>query len=114
TGNAFFGFTAAYLPGQASPQGRTAFVFAAANFSFRSISYDWLVVTPTETFLHGRGTVNGTGSFGFLVAATDPDASPGSGVMDLRVKIWDVSKGEATGVVYDTQTGAAYNASPTT
>jgi hypothetical protein len=113
TGNAFFGFAATYLPGLKTPLGSSVFVFPAANLTLRSTSFDWLVVTPTETFLHGTGTVNGTGSFGFFVAATDPDASA-SGIMDLRVKIWNTSTGEATGVVYDTQAGAAYTVLPST
>jgi hypothetical protein len=82
-GNAFFGFGAAYLPGLPVPLGQAAFAIPAASFAFASSGYDWLVVTPAETALHGKGTVNGKGNYGFFLAATDPDANPG-GVIDFR------------------------------
>jgi hypothetical protein len=115
TGTASFGFTAAYLPLLASPVGQLAFTLPAANLSLASNnSYDWLVVTQYATFLHGTGKVNNAGSFGYFVAVTDPDAPSSNGIVDIRVKIWDASKGEATGVVYDTQAGALYTAFPST
>jgi hypothetical protein len=41
---ATFGFNAKYEKGAKIPQGDTSFIFQAGSFSFKSTSYDWLVV----------------------------------------------------------------------
>ncbi len=54
--------------------------------------------------LTGTGTINGSGNYNFLVTGVD-----GGGV---RIQITDPSNNN--NVLYDTQPGAAVNATPTT
>src|SRR5207253_508063 len=56
----------------------------------------------------------GSGSYSFLLAVSDNDAVDNNGLVEVRMKIWDASKGESTGVLYDTQPSAADSAVPTT
>lgn len=75
---------------------------------FEGTSFEWLVVTPSgEIFFKGRGALDGEGNYDFLVAAAlgEPDRT--------RVKIWR-RNGLAREVLFDTQPGAADDASPTT
>ena len=51
----------------------------------------------------GVGTVNGAGSFGFLLTAIDGQISGGGGVDEFRIKIWDQVSGA---IVYDNKTGS--------
>ncbi len=44
TGKATFGFVARYQKGANAPDGNTQFQFHAAGFTFKSTSYEWLVV----------------------------------------------------------------------
>ena len=53
----------------------------------------------------GSGTINGTGSYGFLLTAVDGSNDT------FRIKIWDKS---SNAVVYDNQVGGADDAEPTT
>jgi hypothetical protein len=77
-----------------------------AGLNFHSNDYDWLVVTGTKAVYKGTGTINGAGSFGFMLSAIDgtPDK--------FRIKIWD--KGAADNIVYDNQIDAVDGADPTT
>jgi len=108
-GRASFGFTSRYEPGAAIPTGSTQFVFKAGNLEFASTKYQWLVVSGARAQYKGEGTINGGGSYGFLLTAVDGDLSGGTGDDKFRIKIWD----KATGlVVYDNQMGAAESAEP--
>jgi hypothetical protein len=110
TGTARFAFVSKYAKGATKPSGTTAFRFNAADLDFQSTSYDWMVVSGTKATYRGTGTVNGAGSYRFVLAADDSDTRPG-GVDRLRVRIWD----QATGaVVYDNQAGSALDAAPVT
>jgi hypothetical protein len=73
-----------------------------------------LTFASSSAQVRGSGTVNGGGNYGFLLAAADGDAINNNGLIEVRMKIWDASKGEAKGVIYDTQPGAADSAVPTT
>ena len=97
TGKASFGFNSKYKPGQSTPSGNTEFQFKVADLNFKSSSYDWLVVAGTKAKFKGVGTINGGGSYGFMLTAQDdsPDA--------FRIKIWDKDNGDL--VVYDNQMG---------
>ena len=77
-----------------------------AGLNFHSNDYDWLVVTGTKAVYKGTGTINGAGSFGFMLSAIDgtPDK--------FRIKIWD--KDAADNIVYDNQIDAVDGADPTT
>jgi len=109
TGNVDFGFDAKYKSGATIPTGNTDFEYPAANLSFQSTSYDWLVITTNQGQVQGSGTINGVGNFGFLVTAQD---NGGVSLDLLRIKIWDKNNNNA--VIYDTQPGAATTAAPTT
>jgi hypothetical protein len=103
TGEATFGFDAAYKHGATTPDGRTRFRFKSADFTFVSTSYDWLVVAGAMAQLKGAGSVNGGNGYGFMLTATDGDVTGGGGTDRLRIKIWNIATGA---VVYDNQTGA--------
>jgi hypothetical protein len=90
------------------PTGSTQFQFPAANLTFQSTSYDWLVITTNQGQYQGSGSINGAGNFGFIVTAMD---NAGSTPDKVRLKIWDKNSGA---VVYDTQPGAPTTAAPTT
>lgn len=88
--------------------GSMEFDFSAGAFLFESTGYEWLVAAGEKAIVRGAGTVNGTGSYTFMVTVVD--GGNGQQVPDLvRIKIWD----QATGtVVYDNQPGASDTANP--
>ena len=111
TGKANFGFVSKYQPGASVPTGQTQFKFHVANLNFQSTSYQWLVIAGARAQYKGLGTINGAGSYGFLLTAIDGQVNGGGGVDKFRIKIWD----EATGVIiYDNQMGASDTDDPTT
>ena len=103
-GKATFGFVSKYTK-KATPQGNTEFQFQAGGMNFHSGDYDWLVVTAngTRAQYKGYGTINGSGDYGFILTAYD-NGEPGSGVDQLRIKIWDRATDE---LVYDNRLGAS-------
>jgi REJ domain. len=103
TGKATFGFVSKYKKGATTPEGSTEFQFHAAGLNFKSTSYQWLVVGGSKATYKGWGTINGQGSYGFLLAALD--GSPDK----FRIKIWDVGSGD---VVYDNNLGGGDDADP--
>jgi len=98
TGKATFGFVSKYRKGANTPEGNTEFQFHAAQMTFRSTAYQWLVVSGPKAQFKGVGTINGTGNYGFLLTATDGQVNGGGGVDKFRIKIWDIVSGI---VVYD-------------
>ncbi len=70
--------------------GETEFQFHAGNLNFKSTSYEWLVVTGRKAQYKGVGTINGSGSYQFLVSVIDgtPDK--------IRVKITNGSVSSTT------------------
>jgi hypothetical protein len=103
TGKANFGFVSKYLKGASVPTGDTEFQFHVGNLNFKSTSYEWLVVAGAKAQFKGKGTINGTGSYNFLISAIDglPDK--------FRIKITNGSES-----VYDNQFGAADNSDAST
>lgn len=103
-GPARFGFVSQYKKGATIPTGQTEFQFKAGNMNFHADVYDWLVVTANSTKAQykGTGTINGQGSYGFLLTAYD--LGTGQGVDKLRIKIWDKATDE---IVYDNRLGQA-------
>ncbi len=95
TGKATFGFVSHYKKGATVPDGNTQFVFQTGSLDFESTSYQWLVVNQggANAQFKGTGTINGTGSYTFMIWAKDgkPDT--------FRIQITDNSNGGAT--VYD-------------
>lgn len=112
TGRATFGFLARYRKDASEPVAHPGFRLKTVRLSFESTSYDWLVITGAKAQLRGSGRVDGTGSYGFQITASDGPAAAGASEDDrLRIRIWD----SATGlVVYDSQPGAPEGADPLT
>ncbi|MBI5932519.1 MAG: ExeM/NucH family extracellular endonuclease [Chloroflexi bacterium] len=94
TGKATFGFVAKYQKGANVPVGNTEFQFKVGNLNFKSASYEWLVVAGSKAQFKGVGTINGEGSYQFIITAVDgqPDT--------FRMKIWYEDE-SGTHVVYD-------------
>ncbi|MCB0017103.1 MAG: hypothetical protein KDE09_04885 [Anaerolineales bacterium] len=90
TGKATFGFVARYKKGANVPDGSTNFQFQVGDLHFESTSYDWLVVAGSSAQFKGEGTINGSGSYQFMIWAGD--GSPDT----FRIRIW----GEG-GTIYD-------------
>ncbi len=111
SGKATFGFVSKYKKGANQPDGNTEFQFSAAGLDFHSASYQWLVIAGARAKFMGSGTINGAGDYGFMLTATDGQASGGGGADKFRMKIWDAVSGL---VVYDNQLGASDDAAPTT
>jgi probable HAF family extracellular repeat protein len=103
-GRATFGFVSKYQKGATVPTGTTAFEFRAANLSFYSNSYQWLVIGGARAQYKGTGTINGAGSYQFLLTAIDGDLL-GNGKSDrFRIKIWHYDDATKSDVVdYDNQ-----------
>ena len=112
TGKATFGFVSKYKKGATTPTGETQFQFRVADLKFHSDVYDWLVVAGARAQYKGTGTVNGEGSFGFMLTAIDEKLTPSTDVDQFRIKIWDKDDGDA--IVYDNQLGEGDDATPTT
>ena len=103
TGKATFGFVSKYQKGANVPTGQTQFQFHVADFNFKSTSYDWLVISGAKAKYKGTGTINGAGSYGFMLSAIDGQINGGGGVDKFRIKIWDKASGE---IIYDNQIGS--------
>jgi len=111
TGKAHFGFVSRYQKGASIPSGSTEFQFKAGGLSFRSTVYDWLVIAGAKAQFKGIGTINGSGSYGFLLTVTDGQVNGGGSADKFRIKIWDRETGI---VIYDNQLGADDTAEPNT
>ena len=107
TGKATFGFVSKYQKGATVPTGQTQFQFHAGDLNFHSTAYQWLVISGAKAQYKGAGTINGGGDYGFILTATDGQASGGGGVDQFRIRIWDKATGT---VVYDNQRGDADDA----
>jgi hypothetical protein len=111
SGRADFGFVSKYQKGATVPTGQTEFQFKAGNLNFHSTSYDWLVIGGAKAQYKGSGTINGAGSYSFMLTAIDGDLLGGGTPDKFRIKIWDTASGAT---VYDNQMGATDSADPTT
>jgi hypothetical protein len=105
TGKANFGFNAKYQKGSNVPDGQTEFQFQVGNVNFHSTEYEWLVISGYKAQYRGSGTINNSGSYGFLLTAYDGKINGGGGVDKFRIQIWD--KNHGNGVVYDNSPGAS-------
>jgi predicted outer membrane repeat protein len=109
TGKAKFGFVSRYRNGASVPTGHTEFHFNVANFKFKSTSYEWLVVAGARAQYKGVGTINGAGSYSFILTAIDGQQPGGGGQDKFRIKIFGPG-----GVVYDNQMNDPDSNDPTT
>ena len=113
TGKANFGFVAKYKKGSNVPDGNTEFQFHEGNLNFSSSSYDLgsLVIAGYKAIYKGIGTINGIGSYKFMVSAVDGDVSGGGGYDKFRIKIWNKTD---NAIVYDNNLGKDENDVPST
>jgi hypothetical protein len=99
SGKATFGFVSRYKKGANIPEGNTEFQFHAGGMNFHSSTYQWLVVNQagTNAQFKGTGTINGGGSYTFMLWATD-----GGNTGDkFRIQITDNSILVGDPTVYD-------------
>jgi hypothetical protein len=96
-GKGTFGFVSKYQKGATAPTGNTQYVFHDGNFNFASSSYQWLVVNQggSNAQFKGTGTINGGGSYQFMIWATE--GSPNT----FRIQVTDPVSGNT---VYETGT----------
>jgi hypothetical protein len=111
TGKATFGFVSKYQKGTQIPTGNTEFQFKVAGLTFSSTSYNWLVIAGAKAQYKGTGTIDGSGTYRFMLTAIDGQISGGGGVDKFRIKIWDPVSDQ---VVYDNQLGAGDDSLPST
>lgn len=104
-GKANFGFVSKYQKGATLPTGNTHFEFNAVGLHFKSTAYEWLVVSGAKAKYKGVGTINGSGSYGFLLSAIDGQVSGGGGIDKFRIKIWDKNNEDV--IIYDNNIGSA-------
>ena len=110
TGKANFGFVSKYQTGASAPTGNMQFHFNAGSLNFQSTSYEWLVISGGRKAQYkGAGTINGSGSYNFMLTAIDGDLPGGGGQDKFRIRIWGDS-----GLIYDNQLNAPDSADPTT
>ncbi|GAB3164029.1 hypothetical protein GCM10027291_04810 [Telluribacter humicola] len=113
TGKANFGLVSKYKKGATVPEGNTQFEFKAGTLNFHSTSYEWLVIAGAKAQFKGKGTINGSGNYSFMLTAIDGQVNGGSGTDKFRIRIWD-----NTSTVYDNNIGStegtADNAVPST
>jgi hypothetical protein len=96
TGKASFAFISKYKKGATEPSGQTIFIFKAGDLNFHSDSYDFLVVTGGNyAKFKGTGTINGEGSYKFMLWAGDGDPDT------FRIKIWEEDEFGNENVIYD-------------
>lgn len=110
-GRATFGFVSKYAKGATTPTGSTEFQLRSGGFTFKSTSYDVLVVSGEKATYRGTGTINGAGEYAFQLSAVDGDASGAKKPDTFRLRVWDRATG---GIVYDNEMGRDANGDPTT
>ncbi|MFS0755322.1 hypothetical protein ABC383_11585 [Noviherbaspirillum sp. 1P10PC] len=104
TGRATFGFVSKYLKGANKPSGETEFRFQTSGLNFYSNNYDWLVVGGARAQYKGSGTINGTGSYQFMLTAVDGDLIAKGTPDRFRIRIWHHDDRTNTDVTdYDNQ-----------
>jgi len=111
TGKANFGFVSKYQNGNSVPTGNTEFHFKAGDLKFKSTVYEWMVISGGKKAQYkGLGTINGAGSYRFMLTAIDGDKPGGGGQDKFRIRIWS----DSGGLVYDNQMNDPDSNDPTT
>jgi hypothetical protein len=108
SGKATFGFVSKYQKGANVPTGVTEFQFKVADLNFHSDTYGWLVVAGAKAQYKGTGTINGQGSYNFMISAIDADINKTDAfIVDrFRIKIWSEDNGGNETVIYDNALGS--------
>jgi hypothetical protein len=90
--------------------GETEFDLHLPGFRFNALNFESQTVSGAKAQFRGTGTVNGAGSYGFVLTTTDGDQI--GGVPDtFRIRIWNKSTGAT---VYDNEMGSPDTADPAT
>lgn len=112
TGKANFGFNAQYKKGNNALDGNTEFQFSAGNLNFKSSNYaaGSLVIAGAKAIFQGVGTINGAGTYNFMISAIDGSVNGGGGTDKFRMRIWDTNGG----LIYDNNKDLSNNADPAT
>jgi PKD repeat protein len=97
-GKASFGLFARYRTGAANMSPDTAFNITLGSVNFSGTVYQSLARQGIKSVLQGKGQINGSGDYTFLVSAIDGNVPGAGGVDRLRVRIWETATGKA---VYD-------------
>lgn len=88
-------------PGRCTqPPPALAFPPSCHPASARSTACEWLVVAGARAQYKGTGTINGSGSYSFILTVIDGKASGGGGEDRFRPKVWGPG-----GVICDNQMG---------
>jgi PKD repeat protein len=109
TGRAHLSLNARYGTNATVPSGNLNFRLQANDLHLQAKSFDWLLFTGAQAQIRGTGTVNRSGSYGFIVTVLDGSHPDGGGTDMVRVKIWDSDSGA---VIYDSQVGDPDHAAP--
>jgi PKD repeat protein len=105
TGKASFGFVSKYQKGANVPTGNTQFEFHEGSLDFHSTTYQWLVIAGNcRAQFKGTGTINGSGSYSFLLTGVDGERCSNPGPDTFRIQITDNTSGTT---VYDNATDQA-------
>jgi PKD repeat protein len=111
SGNASFGFVSRYDKNKMQLKGNTAFEFAAGGLNFRSTEYEWLVVAGSSAKFKGRGKINDTGNYQFMISAEDGALKRKESPDKLRMVIWDEISGN---IIYDNEMNSSLDSEPAT
>ena len=106
---AHFTFSVKSRPGESMPNGSVKFWIPGASFDFESAGVEMLVASGNRAQFWGTGTLNGAPAR-FRVTATDGKQAGREESPDaFRIELW-----QAGTLVFDTQLGAAQDATITT
>lgn len=72
-----------------------------AGLNFSSTAYEWLVIANHRAQFKGSGTINGSGTYSFMLTAIDGNLTNSQDYDSFRIKIWD----EDEVIIYDNQMG---------
>jgi hypothetical protein len=89
------------------PTGNTQFQFQAGNLNFHSTEYQWLVVAGCKAQFKGKGTINGTGQYDFLLTAYDAQAGANGSCAGQPVDRFRIKITQGGTVIYDNNPGAS-------
>ncbi|UCE71545.1 MAG: hypothetical protein JSU99_09700, partial [Nitrospiraceae bacterium] len=76
--------------GATTPSGVTEFQFKAGDLNFHSDTYEWLTVAGARAQFLGTGTINGSGTYKFVLTGIDADINSNDvfNVDRFRIRIW--------------------------
>jgi len=81
-------------------RGKTIFSFNQDEYVFKSISYNYLIITDDKAVFYGNGSINRKKGFGFIISVIDCDLNDNHEEDRFRIKIWDETNGT---VIYDNE-----------